>query len=720
MLFRAPIARIGLAAVLSVPPAAALAESPNRTVVEAPSSPHGFGTPGSGITLPATLPGGVAPVDAVERLDGAPGVLLQRTNRGAGAPILRGFIGIDTLIEVEGVRLNLGIWRTGPLQYPSLWDPFMLEAIDLSLGPSGIRQGAGAVGGVVNLRMHGVGGPPGGSRFGLHARLLGASADTSGAAHVRGRFGAGPFDGWTAVSARLAGDLRHGGGVAWPGDYGAVHWGTRNRLRLGDDWRLELGGMGGVTLGAKRVDQLAQGRMRESDNLDQVAWLRAEWRDADGPSKGAAHLFDSGRLTLSLRHMREDESQARCARDEDGAAIDPLGCAALSPETVTRTEAWRDEVVALAFDGVATSAFFDRRLSLDLLGGLRSEWVESATPGAPDGTPRFSPGSIYQGAHAGLWLDALVVGAAPDAPWTLKVDGGLRVESMRAFAPEIEGLGEVDVAFTGLGAGLRAVAAYRDTVAIHAGWTRGFRPPNLQEATILGDTGQTFEIPNPSLGPQTVTGLEAGVRLRQSWNAGEFTLGAAVFSNRVADAIVRVPATFEGSPTVDGKEVGQRVNAESADWQGVELDLRGRAAWLGFEVSASFLDGEQTFVDGGRDAVRRLPPANGRVALAVQPAGSLVSGGVSLRWSAAQRKLAVGDRGDIRICADPAAPHRLVDACRGTDGWADLGLWLRWQATAAFGVGLRVDNLLDTRYRVHGSGLDAPGFNARLGLDLDI
>lgn len=709
-----------IAAALTFFSRAAFAEAPNRTVVEAPASPHGFDTPGSGVTLPATLPGGLAPVDAVERLDGAPGVLLQRTNRGAGAPILRGFIGIDTLIEVDGVRLNLGIWRTGPLQYPSLWDHFMFESIDLSLGPAGVRQGAGAVGGVVNLRTHGVGASPDGSRFGLHARLLGASADTSGAVHLRGRYGAGDVDGWTAVSARLAGDLRHGGGVAWPGDYGAIHWGSKNRLRLGDDWRIEVGVLGGLTLGAKRVDQLAQGRMRESDNLDQVAWIKAEWRDADASSTGGAHLFDSGRVTLSLRHMREDESQARCARTDDGAAVDPLACAARAPETVTRTEAWRDEVVALALDSVATSAFFDRRLSLDLLGGLRSEWVESATPGDPDGTPRFSPGSLYHGAHAGLWLDALVLGADAEASWKLRVDGGVRVESMRAFAPDVPGLGEVDTAFTGLGAGLRAVASWRETVAFHAGWTRGFRPPNLQEATILGDTGQTFELPNPSLGPQTVTGLEAGVRLRKAWRGGEFTLGAAVFSNRVADAIVRVPATFNGEPTLDGKEVVQRVNAESADWRGAEIDLRGRAGPVAFEVTASFLDGQQTIVDGEKDVVRRLPPANGRLALAISPEGSALSAGASLRWAAAQRKLAAGDRSDIRICADPAAPHRVTDACRGTDGWADVGLWVRWQALAHLAIGLRVDNLLDTRYRLHGSGLDAPGFNARLGLDLDL
>ena len=51
-----------------------------------------------------------------------------------------------------------------------------------------------------------------------------------------------------------------------------------------------------------------------------------------------------------------------------------------------------------------------------------------------------------------------------------------------------------------------------------------------------------------------------------------------------------------------------------------------------------------------------------------------------------------------------------------TAGWATVSirsgfpLGERWQAMAAF------ENLLDRNYRIHGSGVDAPGFTAYAGL----
>jgi hypothetical protein len=51
---------------------------------------------------------------AVEQL---PGVWGQATNRGAGSPLLRGLIGPQNLIVIDGLRLNTAVFRTGPNQY---------------------------------------------------------------------------------------------------------------------------------------------------------------------------------------------------------------------------------------------------------------------------------------------------------------------------------------------------------------------------------------------------------------------------------------------------------------------------------------------------------------------------------------------------------------------------------------------------------------------------
>ena len=73
-------------------------------------------------------------------------------------------------------------------------------------------------------------------------------------------------------------------------------------------------------------------------------------------------------------------------------------------------------------------------------------------------------------------------------------------------------------------------------------------------------------------------------------------------------------------------------------------------------------------------------------------------------FAAQQDRLSPRDVGDPRIDPD------------GTPGWATVNLQLvrdfrdRWRVTA------RLENLLDKRYRVHGSGIDSVGRNFFLGL----
>ena len=64
-----------------------------------------------------------------------------------------------------------------------------------------------------------------------------------------------------------------------------------------------------------------------------------------------------------------------------------------------------------------------------------------------------------------------------------------------------------------------------------------------------------------------------------------------------------------------------------------------------------------------------------------------------------QDRLSDRDIRDIRINPD------------GTAGWAIFGTKASWRPNDVWKIDLVADNLLDKRYRVHGSGIDAPGRN---------
>ncbi len=691
-------------------------ETENRTfVVERPDAEAAASIDGA-VKVKPMRPGNVAPTDAPEALDGAPGVIVQRTNRGAAAPIIRGFIGVDNLLLLDGVRLNLSTWRTGPIQYAALIDPMILDSMTLLTGASGGLYGSGALGGVIDFttvapRLSG------GSPHGFIGHLSGASADTSGLLHARGHFGTGRWDGWAAATVRLAGDLRAGGGdMQTNSGYSQISWSTKQRFKLSERTHLTAAAFGSLTDDAPRMDQLAQGTVRFSDNLEQLAYVRLEHRGVEG-SSGVRPGF---RVTGSFRQSTETERQQRCARNEDKSVVDAGLCANEDAATIdpTKRQEWRDGTIAAHLEAEGELAFWHGRLRLRGNGALRNEWVDSSRPNDPAALPRFSPDSTYATAVGGGWID---VDALQDAGgWDIRLDGGARLESTSAVAPGVPGVGDLDVNFSGLGAGARAVASYKDTVAVRAGWQRGFRAPNLAEATVVGDTGQTFEIPNPDLAPQRADTLEAGLRLRAPMSKGSaLRLDMTAFKTEIADVIVRVRSTIDGQPTIDEKEIGQRVNAEKGTFEGAELALgmttEGQLGALAVDLASAWIDGSVTTAAGADDLPRRLPPWNGRAGLGWTSPNKRWGAGAGVRFALAQRRLASGDLSDLRMCADPAAPHKVATNCAGTDGWADVNLWVTFQAMDGLDLGLRVDNLLDQRYRVHGSGFDAPGLNARLG-----
>jgi outer membrane cobalamin receptor len=107
--------------------------------------------PYSTATLSKTYINNYQPRTTPEALMGLNGVFVQKTNHGGGSPFLRGLTGNQTLILIDGIRLNNSTFRYGPNQYLNTIDAYSINKIEVAKGTGSVQYGSDAIGGVLQV-----------------------------------------------------------------------------------------------------------------------------------------------------------------------------------------------------------------------------------------------------------------------------------------------------------------------------------------------------------------------------------------------------------------------------------------------------------------------------------------------------------------------------------------------------------------------------------------
>jgi outer membrane receptor protein involved in Fe transport len=240
----------------------------------------------------------------------------------------------------------------------------------------------------------------------------------------------------------------------------------------------------------------------------------------------------------------------------------------------------------------------------------------------------------------------------------------------------------------------------RDGVHLVANLGRGFRAPNVFDLGTFGDRpGNRFNIPNPDLDSETVTTLDAGLKLGSDRLQGELVGYVSRYSDKIT-------AVLTGDVTDSGRLVVQNRNASRLDLVGIEASFRGRLHDdIGWYATATWTRGDET-VEGTETPADRIPPIFGTAGLTWEARADL-SLEAYLMYSGSQDRYSPRDETDPRI--EPG----------GTAGWVTWNVRGAWQVSEAFAASMRLANLGDRRYREYGSGLDAPGFDCLVTLDYE-
>jgi outer membrane receptor protein involved in Fe transport len=181
-----------------------------------------------------------------------------------------------------------------------------------------------------------------------------------------------------------------------------------------------------------------------------------------------------------------------------------------------------------------------------------------------------------------------------------------------------------------------------------------------------------------------------------------------------------------------GLDVFVQDNIDEAQIQGIEIDgfTPVTSEWSIFG-NLTFTRGKVTVLNGKAPdpnkpwefRIRREPPLNGLLGVRFEEKSDRFWGEFFARGAVKQNRLSEGDIRDPRI---PGLTRdvkevkfdengRAIDA--GTPGWFTLNIRGGMRLTEYNRLTVGVENILNRRYREHGSGVDGPGVNFIISLD---
>lgn len=622
-----------------------------------------------------------------EALRYTPGVMVQKTGHGQGSPFIRGFTSFRSLLLIDGIRVNNSVFRPGPNQYWATVDPYSLDHMEVVKGPSSVMYGSDAIGGTVNaltIRPSGYG-----EGVNLHG-----TAYTRLASAERSILGRGQVDltydqtfGFVGgFNWKHFGDLEGGRDVGtqeftsydeYDADFKAVYNLSDNAYVVAVHQRVFLNNAPRTHKTMYGIDwenlSVGSDHQRDFDQQRELTYLQYHATDLDD-------IVDEAHFSLSWQTQSEIEHRITGSGSDRRQGFD-----------------------------VGTLGFFGQLISDTPIGRL-TYGVEYYH----DEVSSFSSRNDIQGPVAdeatydmlGLYVqDAIALGEQ----WEVILGGRFtyvaaesdRIDNIATADPtDTLGIDEEWTAFTG-----SARAVYKlipDKLNLFGGYSQGFRAPNWSDLSRLDDFGTDGqEVPATGLDSEFYHAFEAGLKARgQQWS-----FQTAYFHTLIRDQIVRYNT---GDPAPEEGTIWEKDNLGDGYIHGIELSaaLRPHEAWTLFG-NFTWMEGKvDTITDDGPPAVIEEQYVSRIMPITVN---------LGARWDVPNTDVWVEGLVTHACDADKLAPTDIADTSRippgGTPDYTVLSMNSGWKICSHAEITFGVENLLDEDYRIHGSGLNAPGRN---------
>lgn len=607
------------------------------------------------------------PRSTPEALSLVPGVFVQKTNHGGGSPFIRGLTGNQTLILIDGIRLNNSTFRYGPNQYFNTIDPFSIQKIEVLRGSGSVQYGSDAMGGVIQVftKEQGFSNE---RKFGgsLNARYGSGNMEKSGSAELAYSSPKITFSGIAGL--KDFGDLIGGdtSGRQSPSGYTEADASLKFKWKISEDTELTLANQ---FVEQRSVDVFHKVKL-ENYRINEMGVQARNLSYMKVRMQKPNPLFNQISFIASLNNTLEDRNTQKNGSLISGHERDKESTENLSLEIFSDlTERWT------ANSG--TEYYHDRIKSMRNTVDGQNGSLKTLRGLYPDNSSYMNT-SVYSIHH-------LKFGK-------FNVEAGVRYNWLKASFKDLD-LGQISVspqAFVWNTGGSYSFNSHH----IYTSLNTGYRAPNIDDMGTLGIVDFRYELPSYTLKPEKSYNSEIGYK----YDSRDWNFGLSLYHNKLNNLINRI----QTGQIIDGYKVYRKENTEEAVIKGVE----GSFGWqanrrLVFDLFASFNHGQNL---SRSEPLRRIPPFNGYASMKYMLKKFYIKG--ELTWAGKQSRLAQGDKDDNRI---PLA---------GTPGWNALNFYSGYTLRSVQ-FRLSAQNLFNADYRTHGSGINSFGRSLWLSLQYD-
>ena len=643
-------------------------------------------------------------------------LFVQKSQQGAGSPVIRGFEASRVLLLVDGVRMNNLIFRAGHLQNIITVDENFLETALVQYGPTSSLYGSDALGGSVNMITKR-------AKFGngftgnVNTRYSSVNEEKSGYLDIN--YGTANFASLTAFSYNDFGDLKMGRTKNHNGDF----FGERPKyvetingvdvLTTNDDkytqktsgykqynfmQKLAYKTQSGFTHGAN-FQYSTSTDINRYDRLTDPAGSglkSAEWYY--GPQKRLLGVYSlekenvfsntDFKLDAGYQNVEESRHNRNFGNYKLQNRVEKVTVYSLAANFETKLKKGN------LYYGLEN--YYDDLKSTAHKNNINTSVDVQLDTRYPNGKNNMMRNDVYVSYSSMRYKETnFTVGARA---------GYAQLESTIAdntfFPLPFNEVKQQNFTYSG---NIGLVHNASENFILKTNLSSGYRVPNIDDlAKIFESTGGNIIVPNKDLKPeQTVTG-DFGFVLKSKSNKNQFDV--TYFYTQMYDAIATDKFTYNGQSTVMYNSVLSNVyanqNLGKAFVTGVNGNIKATLARkLEFNGSYNVTLGRVTTA-GNKRPLDHIPPYFGKLGFNYAP-----------KWATFEAYMLFNGKKHLKDYSTSGEDNLVYAPKGGTSAWETYNFKASSKQFYGFTLFAGMENILDTQYRAFASGINAGGRN---------